>query len=722
MTDDLDSADHSPENDDARSHEKTKRGRLKDTINRTRFMIIAARKHTLHSDKQTPVTHAENDLDDFLAAGRASNASPAPSSLFSQTSFTDIPTVPNDRSTPPRSSTSDSKSQTSPKRAQIPRIDVSASQRFPNAKEIRNNGPVELPGSSAPMGTNPGISLLKPEHKSRSQSTSSLATPGRKERIRNLSVGFADTPPVVIGEGGDEAEAPTVEISRAKMHRARSASPQVRTPRSGPDMSSEAAKRVSRKDGNDNTVGFFNPKPVSRVQTGTLLAGPQSRAGYDTFVPRTLQHNETASTDMSSPAAAYRAPPMPAREKPFLPPDLGKSQKVTMGLAKEFEMSLGFSPTDSASTKSPDAQEPRIFAPKPQRAPPSYALIEGGGRELGTGRQTDSSVRQTPTQAVQPQVPQERLPQRGPQPLQQAPRQKTQQNSQKRTSIIHELPSPIDATNLPTTRHPVGEQQARSSSQASQKAQLQSSRQVPLSSQTPQLRSPQSVPALNQNQQCRMPQRVEQRARPLVRQPISPPNEQRASPRTAQVPPQAKVQQREVPSQRIELPAEPVNRPDAHEQSLQHYPEFENYLNSPMLQDEELRPSPQISRFASLHAPAVRRTPPNSSQEQLNYYSQQPPTSNPKILTAIDTSSHQNPYRSFAQRSKPNSRPTSLYGTPGTPQSSTIRQVTPPAHHDSPSNYSPVAPSPRSAVDSAMPNRMRFYENINNGNPPAGYI
>ncbi|RMD39754.1 hypothetical protein DV735_g5379, partial [Chaetothyriales sp. CBS 134920] len=53
-------------------------------------------------------------------------------------------------------------------------------------------------------------------------------------RARGLSVQFTNQPPVIIGEGGDEAQAPPIEISRiAARARARSLSPALTTRDSG---------------------------------------------------------------------------------------------------------------------------------------------------------------------------------------------------------------------------------------------------------------------------------------------------------------------------------------------------------------------------------------------------------------------------------------------------------------------------------------------------------
>ncbi len=92
----------------------------------------------------------------------------------------------------------------SPSRAPKPRIDVSRSPRFPSARHLEEDT------------KSPGI-VSASRVRSRSHSP-----PRQKSRRKGLAVRFTSETPIIIGEGGDEAEAPTSEISRA---RARSHSP-----------------------------------------------------------------------------------------------------------------------------------------------------------------------------------------------------------------------------------------------------------------------------------------------------------------------------------------------------------------------------------------------------------------------------------------------------------------------------------------------------------------
>ncbi|KAF1955138.1 hypothetical protein CC80DRAFT_113360 [Byssothecium circinans] len=71
-----------------------------------------------------------------------------------------------------------------------PRIDTSAAQRWPGANDILSSG----------VGKSPGIGGLKTG----------------KGRKKGLTVSFVRTQPVVIGEGGDECEDPSIEVYRRK--------------------------------------------------------------------------------------------------------------------------------------------------------------------------------------------------------------------------------------------------------------------------------------------------------------------------------------------------------------------------------------------------------------------------------------------------------------------------------------------------------------------------
>ncbi|KAF2679904.1 hypothetical protein K458DRAFT_313060 [Lentithecium fluviatile CBS 122367] len=74
--------------------------------------------------------------------------------------------------------------------ANKPRIDVAKAQRWPGASEILNSA----------VGKSPGIGGLKTGN-------------GRK---KGLTVSFVRTQPIVIGEGGDECEEPSIEVHKRK--------------------------------------------------------------------------------------------------------------------------------------------------------------------------------------------------------------------------------------------------------------------------------------------------------------------------------------------------------------------------------------------------------------------------------------------------------------------------------------------------------------------------
>ncbi|KAK4996353.1 hypothetical protein LTR60_007832, partial [Cryomyces antarcticus] len=90
---------------------------------------------------------------------------------------------------------STNKPQASPQRALVtPRIDIAAAQRWPGASQLKQ---IASPASPFP-------SSMRPKDGSSSR------------RGNNLAVSFARTAPEIIGEGGDDAESPAVEVSKAR--------------------------------------------------------------------------------------------------------------------------------------------------------------------------------------------------------------------------------------------------------------------------------------------------------------------------------------------------------------------------------------------------------------------------------------------------------------------------------------------------------------------------
>jgi hypothetical protein len=80
----------------------------------------------------------------------------------------------------------------------VPRIDVAKSPRFPHARDL------VLENDETDM-----VSTLHLQDEPK-------ARPRRKIRQQGLAVRFSDYPPTIIGEGGDEAEEPTIYLMRSR--------------------------------------------------------------------------------------------------------------------------------------------------------------------------------------------------------------------------------------------------------------------------------------------------------------------------------------------------------------------------------------------------------------------------------------------------------------------------------------------------------------------------
>ena len=309
--------------DDAVCPESTgkhsKRDRLKGALARTKS------KFKKENDRPKEA-NLPDDVNDFLAAGRSSTSSWTRGSLGDTLPHPPVVNAVDGQSASapsalPRPSTSDSNTQSfasprSPKKIPIPKIDISNAQRWPHAQ---------------PVGTNEQdfTAFLRPEYHGRSQSVSSFSNKSKKKgRARGLSVSFIDAPPVIIGEGGDDAPTPPVEISRARQ-RARSASPMA----SRSQFENEASMNGTYTKG----PGPFAPPPR------------QAHPLPDVLRPRILQRAQRGGFAEHSSGAS--------------------------GLDKEFERTLRRSPhaNSPASVRGSTPNTPEIVAPKPVRVvqPPS---------------------------------------------------------------------------------------------------------------------------------------------------------------------------------------------------------------------------------------------------------------------------------------------------------------------------------------------------------------
>ena len=88
----------------------------------------------------------------------------------------------------------------------VPRIDVNKSPRFPHARDL--------------LGENDNVDTIS----AWGIQDDSGSPPRRKTRRQGLAVRFSDNPPIVIGEGGDDAEEPTIYLLD-KFARSRSDAP-----------------------------------------------------------------------------------------------------------------------------------------------------------------------------------------------------------------------------------------------------------------------------------------------------------------------------------------------------------------------------------------------------------------------------------------------------------------------------------------------------------------
>ncbi|KAH9434997.1 hypothetical protein MCOR02_003960 [Pyricularia oryzae] len=135
----------------------------------------------------------------------------------------------------------------------LTKLDTSSASRYPNA-----------------LSVTPSQQSLLPR------------VPSSRGRSRKgLVVRFVDSFPTVIGEGGDECELPTAEISRRKLRSTPSPVPPPRSPLRTPENHGQyrPPNDAPRQSTNDD----FRPGPLRRVQTGhTSLLEPS------TDTPRSL--------------------------------------------------------------------------------------------------------------------------------------------------------------------------------------------------------------------------------------------------------------------------------------------------------------------------------------------------------------------------------------------------------------------------------------------------
>jgi hypothetical protein len=287
--------------EDEESSEKiSRKDRFKGALQRTKTKLKEGSKK---SDKDN--FKLSDDVNDFLQAGRPSTSDSGAARAETPPDKLLYPQVDHDRMvqagitgaartehrnlpTPPRPMNAPSRS---PRGMPIPRIDVSKSQRWPAQQEVRDLRAQEIDDFLRPA--------QRPDQHARSQSQGSM--PGRRKgnRPRNLSVAFLEAPPVIIGEGGDEAEAPTIEIGRTKA-RARSVSPMparvhaVEGNHLQQQQEQLRRKQIPTSTGSAGSVSTISPHPflpqnLARVHSGGVPTSATSKSSADIEFEMSLQ-------------------------------------------------------------------------------------------------------------------------------------------------------------------------------------------------------------------------------------------------------------------------------------------------------------------------------------------------------------------------------------------------------------------------------------------------
>ena len=138
-----------------------------------------------------------------------------------------------------------------------PRLDTEAISRKP------------IPPTISRIGT-PGPAFSRP---STSYSSTSLPTSSRRERrARGLRVIFTNAAPVIIGEGGDEAELPSCEVVKAWK-----SAVHLPLPTPGQSSTVQVMAPMDRGGGNEK----FLRMPIQRISTG-LNRMPVGSANFET--------------------------------------------------------------------------------------------------------------------------------------------------------------------------------------------------------------------------------------------------------------------------------------------------------------------------------------------------------------------------------------------------------------------------------------------------------
>jgi hypothetical protein len=215
----------------------------------------------------------------------------------------------------------------SPSRKPIPRIDVSSLPRRPHTHQVE----------------------LKDEKGYRP------ALPKRRRRT-GLTVVFAQTAPQIIGEGGDEAEAPTIRISQSKLSNVAHTLQEERpAPVHSTSANSAMNTAVEARDAASNVIGN-EPRPRILVQAPTGLEN--GRTNPDALTPG--QTSKDAGFELTQPAGNTAQSHLQPRQNLVPSSAVGLKRKMLEEEARAFTSGLRDTSPEPSLQKQ-DNTPPRQF-------------------------------------------------------------------------------------------------------------------------------------------------------------------------------------------------------------------------------------------------------------------------------------------------------------------------------------------------------------------------
>ncbi|KAK4680907.1 hypothetical protein QC764_102880 [Podospora pseudoanserina] len=234
----------------------------------------------------------------------------------------------------------------------LAKLDTKSISRYPHALQVQGTGSNNSQQSLSIRSQNGSPKKIKPNR-------------------RGLVLRFAETPPEVMGEGGDICEVPTIEISK----RRRARPPPSPIPPRHTDLGN--SPRLPIREAHPSP-GTFDPAPLRRTQTGfsTTSDSPDSDMSASRNPSARLLTNPTVDHDerRRSFIEIQQAEMREAEGQAFV-----KAVRAASGDKSKWDEAEAAPPTPpepepgSAMTASPEPIQTPRFPPQPSPNPPTSA-------------------------------------------------------------------------------------------------------------------------------------------------------------------------------------------------------------------------------------------------------------------------------------------------------------------------------------------------------------